>query len=370
MVLADRFLGIRIVIMILFGGGFLIVGGCGPSSSSEPADLTATSTVAASPQARYTVENPARVLHLDSYHPEYLWSQSLDVGIAAGMADFGYDMNTPRVELQRFYMDTKRENSLEYLAAIAEQALAEILREPPDVLIATDDNAIRRVAVPLLDSGIPIVFSGLNGDPEDLGIVDSASITGVLERVHIEETLAWIQRVLPDAQRVLGVFDASVTTRSYLPSIEEAIAASPYAQQTTLHFTNSYEEWQSVVRMASRDYDVILMATYHTLQNAYREAVHEDEVIAWTIRESEIPVVPLWDFGVQQGALGGSVISGETQGYEAGRLAAQILNGVSPAELPIITPSRGLLALNVEALNRWDVTIPLNLVEISTIYGQ
>lgn len=348
----------------------VVFAGCVPLSPGDTAGVPETPGPNIAPTIPYTLEQPAVILHLDSYHAEYLWSQNLTAGIEAGLSEFGYDVNSPQVLFQHFYMDTKRNTSPEYLEEIAQQAIDAILQSPPDVVIVTDENAIRRVILPLKDSGVPFVFSGLNGDPDTLGLVASQHVTGVLERIHIEESLNWIHRVFPDAERVLGIYDDSVTTSSYFNTIEAGIADSIFAQHATFRRTNSFAEWQSFVLDEVNAQDVMLLGTYHTLHDEAGQAVHEDDVIAWTLDHSPGPIVALWEFGVYQGALGGSVISGESQGYEAGRLAAQILNGAAPSDLPIVTPPRGRLMLNSDALQRWNVTIPLNLVEISTVFGQ
>jgi ABC-type uncharacterized transport system substrate-binding protein len=79
-------------------------------------------------------------------------------------------------------------------------------------------------------------------------------------------------------------------------------------------------------------------------------------------------VVAIWEFSVQEGALGGAVISGETQGTEAGLAAARILNGDSPQNIGFVAPKRGKLTINWAAAQRWSVNFPLDLLEVSHIY--
>ncbi|GAB4571229.1 MAG: hypothetical protein Kow0077_07410 [Anaerolineae bacterium] len=317
--------------------------------------------------ARLGGQRPVRILHLDSYHPDYLWSVSLDAGIRVGLAEYGYDTETDGVTFETLYMDTKRNTSPAYFEAIGEEMLTAILDNPPDVLIATDNNAIRLVVQPLLDADIPIVFAGLNDQPETYGLTTARHVTGVVERVHIEETIHWIHRALPEADSIVGIFDNSVSSASYSPAIEKALSESDFADHYALHLVDTFEEWQEMIQRAPDQGDLILIGTYHTLTDSEGRPVHEDEVIGWTVEHSALPLVGLWDFNVYQGAIGGSVISGESQGYEAGKLAARILNGEPIDELPIVIPARGKLLLNADALRRWQVAVPLDLVQISMV---
>jgi ABC-type uncharacterized transport system substrate-binding protein len=45
----------------------------------------------------------------------------------------------------------------------------------------------------------------------------------------------------------------------------------------------------------------------------------------------------------------------------------RILNGESPLDVGIDAPERGKLMLNKTAIARWQVTIPLDLIEISAL---
>ena len=93
------------------------------------------------------------------------------------------------------------------------------------------------------------------------------------------------------------------------------------------------------------------------------------EIIRWTVENSDIPVVAMAEYSVIQGALGGMVVAGDEQGRLAGQLAARVLEGEAISELDIVVPRRGKLVLNVKAIQRWHVDVPISLLQISTLYG-
>ncbi|RUM33903.1 MAG: hypothetical protein DSY58_08590, partial [Desulfobulbus sp.] len=107
-----------------------------------------------------------RVLIIHSYAPKSLISQPQDEGIAQGLAESGF-VDGKSVEIKRFFMDTKRTYTRpDQIEARSKQALAMIEDFKPDLVFTVDDNATRTVMLSLVDSDIPVVFSGINAMPE------------------------------------------------------------------------------------------------------------------------------------------------------------------------------------------------------------
>ncbi|NDJ77769.1 MAG: hypothetical protein GYB65_16080 [Chloroflexi bacterium] len=318
-------------------------------------------------------DDTARVLVLHSYHPEYLWDQELNTGILDGLAAGGYSEANGNLEIEHFWMDTKQLDRSEWglQATDARQAIRDF---QPDVVIISDNNAISFIAASWdMRNPVPFVFAGLNSDPEDIpGLVERRSfITGVLERVHVDQTLNWIQLVIPDASRVLVLADNSETTLAYIDEVEAALQAAPrFADGYEIETSNNLSRWEDLAAQASNNgVDVIIIGTYSTVRDADNQFVSSQDLMTRLVALSEVPIVPLWEFGVQDGALGGTVISGVTQGYEAAQQAVRIIDGEEPGDIEIIAPERGRLVVNTAAVARWDVAIPLDLLELSVIYG-
>jgi ABC-type uncharacterized transport system substrate-binding protein len=342
------------------------VTGCGSDNarSSDSHNVTDTPDSA----SLYNAQNPAHVLLLHSYHAENLWDQELDRGILAGLAESGYSQAEGNLVLDYFWMDTKRHNDPVYMGQIGADAMAYIRAEQPDVVLATDNNAIRLVVAPWSDESIPFVYAGLNDNPRNYHLPDKKNVTGVLERVHIAEMLRWIEWVLPEARRIIFLADASETTTAYTPEVMMQVSGSGNFTVESYHVTNSFAEWQAYMLEMAQNGDILMVGTYQTVRDANQVVMDGAEVMAWTIENSPVPVIPMWEFGVQQGALGGPVISGETQGYEAALKVARILNGEKPGDIPVTVPKRGKLTINVDAAQRWNIVFPMELIETSVLY--
>jgi PAS domain S-box-containing protein len=67
-----------------------------------------------------------------------------------------------------------------------------------------------------------------------------------------------------------------------------------------------------------------------------------DESISLITDSTDAPVFTLWDFVVRGGVLGGVVVSGRSQGRQAGLMARRVLEGEPAAEMPVLGASPNL----------------------------
>lgn len=310
-----------------------------------------------------------RILVVHSYEPRYTWEQELNRGITEGLAAAGFSEAEGTVEIHHFWMDTIRRRTPEALGAATAEVQQTIRDLQPDVVMLADNPAIRMVVDGWTDTELPIVFLGLNSKPSTYGLTDMPQVTGVLEAAHIRETLAWIKHIMPDAARLTLLSDDSLTTSAFAREAQFQLDGSADFHGSRMVSAGTFVEWQQAVIDANEQSDILLVGLYHSLEDLNGQPMDPAAVMTWTTALSQIPVVALWEMGVADGALGGSTISGEAQGYEAALRAAQILQGAAPSSIPYLTPRHGKLTLNAGAIRQWDIQIPLDLLEISTLYG-
>ncbi len=343
----------------------LVVGAC----SGQP---TATPRPTAEPTAEPTTEpqtaDPIRVLRLDSYHVEFPWTTEITNGALAGLSDHGYVPDGETIIFDEFYMDTKRNNSPEYFEQISAETIAYIEETQPDVVIASDDNAAILVVEPMRNGTVPFVILGLNGNPENHDFDENANVTAVLERPHTQAMIDWIGQVIGENARISILAEDSPTTERMFGDniVRQSIEDSPL-ELVDFTATNDYEAWQAYVTNAAETSDLLFLGAYATLRDADGNAIEAVTALRWAVANSEIPVMGFWEEAVHDGTLGGSIISGYGQGYEAGVRAAAILDGTPASEIPHSSPPRGKLIINRGAMEKWNVQVPLSLLEVSEI---
>src|SRR4030043_1361314 len=158
-----------------------------------------------------------KVLLIFSYHPEYAWVRDETRGVNEVFKDAG-------VETESFYLDTKTNTSAAWMEKVAGEAVKKIEEYKPDLVIVFDDNACELVAKKYIGEDLPFVFCGMNGEPEDYGF-PAKNITGVIERHHLEATIALLKQLKPGVATVAIMSDDSSTSKGFIAGIKQDAAS-------------------------------------------------------------------------------------------------------------------------------------------------
>lgn len=342
----------------------LILVGCAPQPTPTPQPTPPPPTEAAQAE-------PIHILRLDSNHAEFAWSGEIRRGVIEGLKANGYEVDGVKVILEDRYLDTKRNTTQEYFDQISAETIAYIKETRPDIVIVNDDNATRLVVQPMRDEGVRFMLLGINGKPEEYELVGSPNVAGVLERPHAEEMMGWIEKVFGETARISILAEESLTSeRMFGDGSVEATIKATSIQFVDLTRTNDFAAWQEYVKQAAETSDVLFLGAYSTLREANDKVVEPLAALNWTLENSKIPVMGFWEEAVHVGTLGGPIISGYTQGYEAAVRAANALDGTALDEIGFSAPPRGKLMINQKAMDQWGVKIPLDLMEVSEIVTQ
>jgi len=276
-----------------------------------------------------------------------------------------------RYQAKSLYMDSKRNNSEEYLISISSRALAEIAYFKPDVLITVDDAAALHVGKRLLGSPLPVVMCDINGDPVEDGLVKSYqspgfNITGVIERQNYAAIYKLARRLTPPVKKICFISDdseiARIEVRDFLRVFRDiSIPAEKY-------LSNSWEGWKTAIMQNQKAGTIIIPFLFYTLKDGSGRTIPQDEVIAWLLANSKVPEYGGTSFQVKDGFLASVSTHNEAQGYEAALLAMRILRGESPADMPIMLPQVGSIDINMERAKMLKVKVPFDLLSSATIY--
>ncbi|BCS89161.1 ABC transporter substrate-binding protein [Pseudodesulfovibrio sediminis] len=292
------------------------------------------------------------VMIINSYSLNYSWVRSHNEGLTYVL---GAD-----VDLSIHYLDTKRLAPEEYQGNV-DRAWAAVQEDRPDVVVLTDDNAIRLLGRRVMDAGIPVVFLGVSENPR-VYLDDMKLATGVLERPLFKRSILYFKDILgPTLQRALILFDTSNTSQTIMNSIFKGKRSHMLANTAVeVLLLETFEEWQqAILTVENTGNNIVFAGLYHNLKDANGQHVPSETVIRWTSAHSPVPVFGFWDFSVGKGkAVGGLVNSGRTQGEDAARLVQQILTGTEPKELYPITAENGIFLFSFHELDRWGLVLP------------
>ncbi|MEN6307757.1 MAG: ABC transporter substrate binding protein [Anaerohalosphaeraceae bacterium] len=282
------------------------------------------------------------------------------------------EVNAYEVDLQCFYMDTKRNPSPAWAKQKAQEAMDVIGQWMPQAVITVDDNALNYVGRPLIQSGVqPVVFCGINSNPAQYGY-PAPNLTGVIERPHFKESVALFRKITSKTGpvRIVVLSDSSETSQFTLDYMKTQVDSSFVVLDWIM--PDNQEQWQKAV-LESQHADAIAVYLYHTvLQSQDSQAVCEpQELMAWTAEHSTVPIIGFLTFAVDDGSLCGMLESGVEQGALAGQYIERILDGEDPASLKLVLGQKGQSMLNLNMARKLNLTISPDIIDgIDIVVGR
>lgn len=267
--------------------------------------------------------------------------QAKVAGLEDGLKSLGYQ-NGQEVS----YQTCNAQNDLAQLPALAKQ----LIEAHPDVLIAAGaiEAQTLKDLTAKMPNPLPVVFIGTLS-PTELSLVSSnahpgGNITG-LNNYHLELTpkrLELLHRLLPEVHRVAVLGDTRVPVFAEIQQNIQTVAGEFSLTITTFTVSNPQEVSQTINQISLAKTGAILLLPGFFLETS-------TEQIANLAMSKGIPVFGVYPDDVDQGCLASYGISYQDQGEQSAHLVSKILQGQSPADIPVETPDKLVFALNLQA---------------------
>lgn len=261
-----------------------------------------------------------KVFFLNSYHPGYASSDSIHAGVIRILAK-------SEVQLQTFHLDRKRRTEPAFVDSITTAALAAIRTFAPDVLIVSDDNAVKEVVVPHFKEGpLPVVFCGVNWSCEQYGL-PTPHVTGMLEVLPIDEALRFCKTLNPSAEKLTVISENSLSEAKNSEFLDARYRAWGWTPRYAL--VDSFPQWKTAFLEANEESDAVYVVT-----NGAIKGWQHEEARAFVLEHIKKPVFTCDDFMMPFAAFGFTKVAAE-QGEWAAKTALKIIGGASPRDLPV-----------------------------------
>lgn len=313
-----------------------------------------------------------KIFILHSYELEHVCGAPQHAGVLHGLATAGF-AEGKNLQVRAFAMDTKRGNHTpQAMERQAQAALAAIRAFAPDVLVTLDDNAFRLVALRLVDSDLPIVFSGMNVQPERYDaqtrwLVSRShpghNITGVIEKLHTLTAFKVQRKILKKMNTVFVISDNSPTGVAAVEQVREEMASEPHDFAWQLYVTDSWEAYQAhILAACSSDFIDTIYPVALLLKDEQGQVYTAPDILRWTAKVCRKPSIPI-NYGFAKfGIMGGVGVDFESMGYQAGVMVARILRGESPSSIPLEQAERYALVFNTARAKELGVSIPEDIL--------
>lgn len=294
-------------------------------------------------------QTAANILVIHSYNPGLSWTDDIHRGIVETLSEDGRPWS-----LSVEYLDAKRYPQEPMLQMQSELVKAHVRDHPASAVIVSDDAAFSFVLQnrKALFDGVPIIFCGVNNfQPEMLG--DEEGITGVSEIISVRETLDAALALHPATRDVVVIGGSlSSTDRSNRSQFLRLMPA--YAGQLRFHF------WQDIPTPALlKKLSALSPKTLVFLANAIAgldgRMLDFGPSVELIKANTQSPIYGFWDFFLGHGIVGGKLVNGAEHGRIATRMALQILDGTSPADLPVVREVANRFFFDHRELSRFNL---------------
>jgi signal transduction histidine kinase len=200
--------------------------------------------------------------------------------------------------------------------------------------------------------GVPIVFGAIDQremEARELG----PGVVGVPMRMDLVPTLELALRLHPSTQRVVVVTGAAKTDQYWETEARQAFRG--YEGKVELVYLAGLPMDDLLKEVANLpDGSVVLYL--HVMRDGAGNAFTPAEVAERVAAAANAPVYGHIDLYLGRGIVGGSLLSIEAEGKNAGLLASRILAGEKPENMPVPGASENAYMFDWRQLRRWGIS--------------
>lgn len=260
------------------------------------------------------------------------------------------------------YILRNAEGDMSTAASIAEYFVAEKV----DLIFSIATSTTQACAAAVEGTDIPIVFAALT-DPVAAGVVESwekpgGNITGASDWADVGVQVKLGMDIYP-AKRLGVVYNAgevnSVVQIDELKKVAASLGIEEIVEATAATTADVYAAATSLVGRVD--------AIWEPSDNTVAAAI---DAVVKVCEENKIPLFASDIDMARGGAISGLGLDYYVNGSEAGKLAARVLGGEDPANIPIGMTPMTIIYLSPAAAERMGVTIPPEVLATATEIGE
>jgi putative tryptophan/tyrosine transport system substrate-binding protein len=242
----------------------------------------------------------------------------------------------------------------------AQVYVRDIVGSAPDVILAEATPTLAAVKAATRD--IPVVFVTVT-DPVGAGLVESLSrpggnITGfsTFETEIGGKWLELLKEARPNLRRVAGIVDPAFKAFAKHWQVVEGVASRMEVEITTIAFHDRTDDLEGAVGAFAAKPDGGLIVLPTAINNIAR-----DRIFSLAIRHRLPVIYPFSHYARQDGFMAYGMDALVNFPRAAGYID-RILKGAKPADLPVQTPTKYELVINLKAANAIGLTVPPTLL--------
>ena len=270
--------------------------------------------------------------------------QSAREGFTAGLADAGFvDGKSVRIIFKNAGGDT----------AAAERMAREFVDQRVDLIAPASTPALQ--AALKSTSEIPIVFSAV-ADPfvAGAGTTDDRhlpNVTGVYITSPVDQVLRLITEMMPGVRHVGTLYDPNEVFSAGFQTLARQTADALSLELVEIAANRPEQIGPGVQALKSRGVQAIMQLPSNVMYAGIDGEIAQAKDLGMPLFSAEIN-------HPASGAVAALGLDFRQASYEAGQMAARVLRGEKPADIPFQAATQEVLVLNTEAARHFDITVP------------
>lgn len=248
------------------------------------------------------------------------------------------------------YLENPRFEEESYRASLAETFRRGYGSQKPDLVIVSSEPALR-FAVQYRDKmfpGVPIVFFAVS---TALAHQKMPGVTGVSTPAGTRGTIDLALRLHPDTTGVAVITGESETEKVWLADVHTEL----------LRYRDKVREIDVIGPPSSQMLEKIVALPPHTValfqlfpQDSTQPPITSWNVLAVTTRR--LPTYSIFQtLGLNRGGIGGAYFDANQESVLAGEVAARVLRGENPDDIPVVPVSNLQVEVDWRQLRRWHI---------------
>lgn len=206
---------------------------------------------------------------------------------------------------------------------------------------------------------IPIVFSAIT-DPVGAGLMTDlnkpgGNITGVSDKVSAAKIMDIAMLISPDIKTIGALYTTSEANSQAV--IEEL---KVYAKENNLKLVEKSITKSDEIQQAASQLAGSVDAVFSPIDNTVASAM---PVVVETFKEAKIPFYVGADSMVNDGGLATDGINYSELGKETGKMAARVLEGEDPGQIPVLIMEETQYYINENTAKEIGITIPKDILD-------
>jgi ABC-type uncharacterized transport system substrate-binding protein len=288
-----------------------------------------------------------KVLVVMSYEADNPWVKEIRAGVESVLG--------PVSDIVYFHLNTKIDR--DGGPRRAQEAYDLYQRLQPQGVIAADDDAQAMFVVPFLRDKVttPVMFNGVNAAAGQYGF-PASNVSGVLERAHVRESLAFIKQLLPAVQRACFITNDVPAGLALRTQVEEEQATYP-AKVVAFHLVKRADEITALGDTLRAACDSLFIDSLEGIMDTDSKPMNNAQVVALLGRTYPGPILGGNRYQVEQGAWAAVVKTGQEQGAISAEMLVRAMRGTPVAELPVTRNGRGQRVINVTAIEAHEIPL-------------